>query len=66
VERLGNYTLLEPGKNKEIGQLPFAEKAVVFETSQYGLTQEIGSLAEWTQVVLNERLRRMARLATTV
>jgi hypothetical protein len=66
VERLGNYTLLEPGKNKEIGQLPFAEKAVVFETSQYGLTQEIGSLPEWTPLVLNERQRRMARLATTV
>ena len=43
VERLGNYALLEYGKNKGIGQQPFTEKSVVFETSQYGLTKELGA-----------------------
>jgi hypothetical protein len=66
VERLGNYALLEYGKNKGIGQQPFADKAVVFETSQYGLTKELGSFDEWTPAAINERQKRLARLATTV
>jgi hypothetical protein len=66
VERLGNYALLEYGKNKGIGQQPFADKAVVFETSQYGLTKELAASPEWTPAMINERQKRLARLATTV
>jgi len=66
VERIGNYALLKYGKNKGIGQQPFAEKAVVFATSQYGLTSDLASSDEWTQVAINERQKRLAKLATTV
>ncbi len=66
VERLANYALLEYGKNKGIGQQPFANKAVVFETSQYGLTKELAAATEWTPAMINERQKRLARLATTV
>jgi hypothetical protein len=66
VERLGNYTLLEYGKNKGIGQQAFARKSVVFETSQYGLTRALAATGEWTPAAITERQKRLARLATTV
>ena len=66
VERLGNYALLEYGKNKGIGQQPFPEKSVVFETSQYGLTKELAGSGEWTPAMINDRQKRLAKLATAI
>lgn len=66
VDRLGNYALLERGKNKEVGQQTFTEKKVIFETSQYGLTKQLSEIDEWDSNAINERQRRLARLATTV
>jgi len=66
ADRLGNYALLEYGKNKGIGQKPFCEKAVVLATSQYGLTKELAASNEWTSPIINDRQKRLARLATTV
>ncbi|PON16342.1 hypothetical protein C2W62_18965 [Candidatus Entotheonella serta] len=47
VDRLGNYALLERGKNKEAGQQLFYGKKAVFETSQYGLTRQLLEVEEW-------------------
>ncbi|OYV05173.1 MAG: hypothetical protein CFE26_12955, partial [Verrucomicrobiales bacterium VVV1] len=66
VERLGNYALLEHGKNRGIGQLPFADKSLAFETSQYGLTSELSAFVEWSPTIINERQKRLAKLATSV
>lgn len=66
VDRLGNYALLERGKNKEAGQQAFTGKKDVFETSQYGLTQQLAETDEWGPSAIQERQRRLARLATAV
>lgn len=66
VERLGNYALLEYGKNKEIGHQPFEIKAPVFGTSQYGLTNELTEREKWTPADIADRQRKLARLATAV
>lgn len=66
VDRLGNYALLEHGKNKGIGQKPFSDKAAALATSQYGLTKELSSLGEWSPAMMIERQKKLARMATTV
>ncbi|WP_367873333.1 DUF262 domain-containing protein [Luteolibacter sp. Populi] len=66
VDRLGNYALLEKGKNKDLGQKSFEEKSAVFRTSQYGLTQKLADYEEWTPSLLGARQRALARIAKTV
>ena len=66
VDRLGNYALLERAKNKEAGQQLFTGKKAVFGTSQYHLTQRLSEIDEWNPSAIQERQRRLARLATTV
>lgn len=66
VERLGNYALLEKGKNKDIGQGLFDVKKEVFMTSQYQLTKDLGDLDEWTMATLNKRQKNLAAIATSV
>jgi len=66
VNRLGNYALLERGKNKEAGQQPCNGKKAVFGTSQYHLTQRLSEIDEWNPSAIQSRQRHLARLATTV
>jgi hypothetical protein len=66
VDRLGNYALLEHGKNKSLAQKPFAEKAPVYGTSQYGLTKDVAGAAEWTGEAIAGRQKELAKLATAV
>ena len=66
VERLGNYTLLERGKNKDIGQALFSVKKEVFATSQYSLTRDLEGLDEWTSAAINKRQKELAAIATSV
>jgi len=66
VERLGNYALLEKGKNKDIGQQLFDAKKAAFMTSQYQLTKDLSDLDEWTMATLNKRQKDLAALATSV
>ena len=66
AERLGNYALLEKGKNKDIGQKRFDVKKEVFATSQYQLTKDLGDLDEWTMATLNKRQKDLAAIATSV
>ncbi|MEX2380757.1 MAG: HNH endonuclease family protein, partial [Opitutales bacterium] len=66
VDRLGNFALLEFGKNKELGQKSFTDKRTVLETSQYSLTKDIAAFEEWTPATISERQRNLARLATSV
>jgi len=65
VYRLGNYTLLEDGKNKACKNLPYLEKREIFKTSQYELSKRIRS-GEWTPHIIDLRQERMATNATSV
>ncbi|MEX0867587.1 MAG: DUF262 domain-containing HNH endonuclease family protein [Pirellulales bacterium] len=66
VARLGNYALLESGKNKDAEQLPFDDKKSIFAASQYELTKELSQYPDWTVEQIKNRQRDLARLATAV
>ncbi len=66
VDRLGNYALLEQGKNKDLGQKPFDAKKVAFSKSQYGLTRDIAACDDWNKDNIAQRQRKLAKLALTV
>lgn len=68
LNRLGNLTLLEINKNRDLGNANFEEKVTAYPTSAYRLTQAIAELAptEWTPALIAERQRRMARRAVQV
>ncbi len=65
TDRIGNLTLLEPAKNRDISHEPFAEKRSAYATSAYALTQRIPEIApeEWTFALLEERQKRLAQCA---
>lgn len=65
TERIGNLTLLEPAKNRDIRDASFAEKRAAYETSEYELTRRIAEIApeEWTFALLEARQRRLAERA---
>jgi len=65
-DRLGNYALLEHGKNRGIGQRPFAEKSEVFKTSQYGLTKDLANFEDWSPATISQRQKKLANLATAI
>lgn len=66
IYRLGNLTLLESGKNNECQNKLFAEKKVVYQTSQYVITRDIVNYPEWTPSQLRSRQEKLARLATSI
>lgn len=65
VERLGNYTLLDPSRNRDLGNLGFQEKIASFEKSGYLMTKRIAA-PEWTPEAIDARQREMAGWAATV
>ncbi len=65
VNRLGNYTLLDPSRNRDLGNLSFADKLAGFQQSGYKMTARI-SASEWTPDLIEARQREMAGWAATV
>lgn len=65
VNRLGNYTLLDPSRNRDLGNLSFADKLAGFQQSGYRMTSRI-SASEWTPDLIEARQREMAGWAATV
>lgn len=65
ISRLGNLTLLEASKNREIQNAPYTEKVGVFADSAYSLTQAVVAIApeEWTPGLIEERQRQLAERA---
>jgi uncharacterized protein with ParB-like and HNH nuclease domain len=66
VFRIGNLTLLETNKNRDIGNKLFADKHPVYQTSQYFLTREKINYADWKPNLLLKRQQELAKLAKTV
>jgi hypothetical protein len=65
VHRLANYTLLDPSRNRELGNLGFQEKLSSFQQSGYLMTKRIAS-SEWTPNAIEARQLEMAGWAATV
>ena len=63
--RLGNMTLLEAGKNKDLGNVSFLEKKAIYKQSTVPMTLEIGNsdLEEWTEDCIDKRQKKMANEA---
>ena len=61
--RLGNMALLKGSLNSNIGNEPFAEKAKVFNCSEYELTREIADEQTWGPAEIEKRQARLAKLA---
>lgn len=65
IFRIGNYTLLEADKNREIGNKVYSDKMAVFGTSGFKMTQKI-NYPEWTANNLNSRQSELAKIATSI
>lgn len=65
--RLGNMTLLEAGKNKDLGNVDYAAKREVYLESAFLITRELAERnAEWTPERIESRQRWMANQATSL
>lgn len=62
-KRLGNMALLQAKKNSIIGNSSFEDKRPVLASSTYTLTQEIAKCDKWGADEINNRQRRLAKLA---
>jgi hypothetical protein len=60
---LGNMVLLKSNQNRDLGNLPFAEKKVVYARSGYDLTKQVASYAQWTLDEIRDRQGKLAKLA---
>lgn len=65
IYRLGNFTLLEPDKNRVIGNKNFEHKSGVYETSRYELTKRFG-YQKWNQNNLKARQKYLAKQAKAI
>lgn len=65
IYRLGNFTLLEPDKNRIIGNKDFSHKSEVYKTSRYALTKRFG-YQKWDQNNLNARQKYLAKQAKAI
>jgi hypothetical protein len=68
VYRLGNLTLLETGRNREIANSAYVAKLASYSGSAYELTRQIPDMApvEWTPSIIDERQRRLAQRAVSL
>lgn len=68
IDRLGNLTLLEAAKNRELGSSNYQAKTAMYPTSSYGITRQIIQIApvEWTPALLDLRQRNLADLASII
>jgi len=65
IYRLGNYTLLETGKNKECQNKYYPDKLPVYKTSQYQMTNAF-DYPEWSPTQLRGRQQKMGKIASAI
>lgn len=67
VYRLGNMVMLEAGKNKEIGNHPYAKKRPILQQSSIQLTKKLAEENDdWLPDRLDARQKQLAKIATSV
>ena len=65
--RIGNMTLLEAGKNHDLGEAEYSVKRATYEKSSFVLSREIAEHnADWTPERIVERQRTLAKTATAI
>lgn len=62
IYKIGNFTLLEPKKNRDIADSTFSVKEKVYQTSKYALTNTIEA-SEWNINALKNRQSKLADIA---
>lgn len=62
VYKIGNFSLLEKNKNRDIADFPFSRKLIEYEKSKYALSQMI-SASEWNINALKHRQNELAKVA---
>ena len=60
--KIGNFTLLEPNKNRDIADKTFNIKQDVYHTSKYSMTNTIEA-SEWNINALKQRQSKLATIA---
>lgn len=60
---LGNMVLLKSTQNRDLGNLPFAEKRLVYAKSGYDLTKRVAGYEQWTLDEICDRQALLAKLA---
>jgi hypothetical protein len=67
VYRIGNMTLLNTTKNREIQNYDYTQKRPVLSESQFRVTKELASDAEiWNPMAIATRQRKLAQLASGI
>ena len=67
VFRVGNMTPLAAGPNRDVGNVPYAEKRAVYARSEFAITQRLASENEdWTAERIAARQRWLATQATGI
>lgn len=65
VDRIGNLALLEPSRNRDVGNADFPTKCHAYKESGYHLTRDVVCDA-WSVPQIEERQKRMAKVALRV
>ncbi|MCX8481141.1 MAG: DUF262 domain-containing HNH endonuclease family protein [Sediminibacterium sp.] len=65
IFRLGNYALLEENKNREIGNKTYSDKLLIYKTSGFKSTNDIGYTA-WNPNNLDKRQSLQAKYAVSI
>jgi hypothetical protein len=66
VYKIGNFSLLEKNKNRDIADFTFEEKKAVYKTSQYMLSNSFIKASEWNVNALKYRQAELAKVACGV
>jgi hypothetical protein len=67
VDRLGNLTLLEKGKNRGISNAGFMEKRdKAFSTSSLRLNRDLTGLKQWDRTAIEKRSHDLAKIAVNI
>jgi hypothetical protein len=63
VERIGNLTLLEKGRNRELSNMGFDEKRAILEQSSLRLNKQVAEAHTWTHREIEQRSASLAKAA---
>jgi hypothetical protein len=66
IYRLGNYTLLEENKNRDVGRKNFEYKKAVYKTSQFKLANNEINYDEWNIGSLNNYQNKLSKYAKSI
>ena len=62
-KRIGNLCLMRAKDNSTVKSAPYIDKKAVYEKAGYQLTQDIASADDWTMSAIEERQKRLTKLA---